>query len=405
MKRCGCGAGAARSTRPSSRPRRQRRRAGGPGVRASAVYLMHRQHIPIARCAELLSDVLGAPVSTGFLAGLGPEAAGRLDGFMTRVKAMLGLAPVVHADETTLRVTAESWWLHVVASETLTFLGLHQRRGREAIDDLGVLPGYGGVVVHDGLAAYDYLDRAFAPACGAHLVRHLAKAMEHPDTNLWARLMTGVLLDAVAAHHWAADNGKTKVPATPRPPVSAAATGTPCHSRSGSCRPGPHPAGGTPAAGRPTSGTHGTSPSGSETDKPMFSGSSPTPASAQEQRPREAAPASQAPRQDIGNLPQPGPRQSVRHDPVLHPDRSQTRQEPARRPHPTLHDRRLATTRPDTRLTAQPQQRQRREWLRQDGPAGRRGGGPRRSGAPGVRCGEERGSDPGFGGRQAQRAV
>ena len=38
--------------------------------------------------------------------------------------------------------------------------------------------------------------------------------MDHHDTNLWARLMTGVLLDAIAAHHRAADNNKTKVPAT-----------------------------------------------------------------------------------------------------------------------------------------------------------------------------------------------
>jgi len=47
-----------------------------------------------------------------------------------------------------------------------------------------------------------------------HLIRHLANAMDHPDTNLWSRLMTGVLLDAVAAHHRAADTGRTKVPAS-----------------------------------------------------------------------------------------------------------------------------------------------------------------------------------------------
>ena len=39
----------------------------GPEVRALALYLMDRQHLPVTRCAELLSDVLGAPVSTGWL--------------------------------------------------------------------------------------------------------------------------------------------------------------------------------------------------------------------------------------------------------------------------------------------------------------------------------------------------
>lgn len=186
----------------------------GPGVRALGLYLTHRQHIPLERCAELLSDVLGAPVSTGFLAGLGPQAARRLEGFLARIKRLLGEQPVVHADETTLRVSSTSWWLHVVASETLTFLGLHRKRGRDAIDDLAVLPGYAGVVVHDGLTTYDYLTDALHQQCCAHLLRHLADSRDHPDTALWARLMTGVLLDAATAHHRAADEGRIKVPAT-----------------------------------------------------------------------------------------------------------------------------------------------------------------------------------------------
>ncbi len=208
--RCGCGT----LNQAEFPPEATAPACWGPGVRALAVYLMHRQHIPIARCAEMLSDALGAPVSTGFLAGLGPEAAGLLGGFMARIRWLLGQAPVVHADETTLRVSATGWWLHVVATAALTFLGLHQKRGRDAIDDLGVLPGYQGVIVHDGLAAYDYLKLALHQQCGAHLVRHLANAMDHPDTNLWSRLMTGVLLDAAAAHHRAADAGQTKVAAS-----------------------------------------------------------------------------------------------------------------------------------------------------------------------------------------------
>jgi len=186
----------------------------GPGVRALGLYLTHRQHIPLDRCAELLSDVLGAPVSTGFLAGLGPEAAVRLEGFLARIKRLLGEEPVVHADETTLRVSSTSWWLHVVASETLTFLGLHRNRGRVAIDALGVLPGYTGIVVHDGLTTYDYLTDALHQQCCSHLIRHLSEAMDHDDTRLWSRLMTGVLLDAAAAHRRAADQGRAKVPAT-----------------------------------------------------------------------------------------------------------------------------------------------------------------------------------------------
>jgi transposase len=187
----------------------------GPGVRALGLYLTQRQHIPVARAAEMLSDVLGAPVSTGFLAGLVPEAAGALVPFVGRVLELLSASAVLHADETSIRVSAQSWWLHVMSTTWLTLLVCHRKRGREAIEAIDVLPGYTGTIVHDGLAAYDYLDKATHAQCGAHLVRHLGKALEHDDTARWAKLMTEVLLDAGAAAQAAAERGWDHVPARP----------------------------------------------------------------------------------------------------------------------------------------------------------------------------------------------
>ena len=184
----------------------------GPGVRALGIYLTQRQHIPVARAAEMLSDVLGAPVSTGFLAALVPEAAGALVPFVARVVALLSHSPVLHADETSIRVSAHSWWLHVMSTPRLTLLVCHRRRGREAIEAIDVLPGYHGTIVRDGLAAYDYLDAASHAQCGAHILRHLGKAMEHDDTARWAQLMTDVLLDAACAARAAAEHGWDHVP-------------------------------------------------------------------------------------------------------------------------------------------------------------------------------------------------
>jgi transposase len=49
----------------------------GPGVAALGAYLLGRQHLPVERAAECLADCFGAPVSTGYLAGLLPEARQR----------------------------------------------------------------------------------------------------------------------------------------------------------------------------------------------------------------------------------------------------------------------------------------------------------------------------------------
>src|SRR5680860_187091 len=81
----------------------------GPGVAALGTYLMGRQHLPVARTAELMSEVLGAPVSTGWLSSLLPTAAGQLAGFMAAVRARVQRAPVVHFDETGGRVAGKLW--------------------------------------------------------------------------------------------------------------------------------------------------------------------------------------------------------------------------------------------------------------------------------------------------------
>jgi hypothetical protein len=49
-------------------------------------------------------------------------------------------APVLHADESGLRVEAKLHWLNVAATALLTFVGMHRNRGAEAMDALGVLP-------------------------------------------------------------------------------------------------------------------------------------------------------------------------------------------------------------------------------------------------------------------------
>lgn len=83
----------------------------GPRVRALGVYLLVGQHLPVARAAELLGEVLGAPVATGTLTGLTGEAAQRLSGFGAVVRAQLAAAPVIGADETSARIAGRGHWV------------------------------------------------------------------------------------------------------------------------------------------------------------------------------------------------------------------------------------------------------------------------------------------------------
>jgi transposase len=183
----------------------------GPEVRALAVYLMDRQHLPLERTAELLGEVLNAPVSTGWLCLVQAEAAGKLSGFITTLKDQLGQAPVVHADETGTHVGLAKRWVHTLSTNLLTLLVVHPKRGIEALEDIGVLGDYRGTVVHDGWAPYDAFAGATHAQCGAHLIRHLKAVGRTAEFADWCAEMIEVLLAVKEASEAAAAKGHSKV--------------------------------------------------------------------------------------------------------------------------------------------------------------------------------------------------
>lgn len=205
-RRCSCG----RTTTGAFPPEATAPACYGPRLRALAIYMLCRQHLPVQRCAELLSDVLGVPVSTGWLSGLVAEAGTALVPFVDHLSTLLGRSPVVGADETGGRVGVAKRWFHVLSTPMLSLIVCHRSRGKEAVDDIGVLPGYRGVIVHDGLALYDSLGATHAQ-CNAHLVRHLVDVGAVWDQTSWTKAMTTCLFEAKAAADAAREKRETAV--------------------------------------------------------------------------------------------------------------------------------------------------------------------------------------------------
>ena len=72
---------------------------------------------------------------------------------------------------------------------------LHPKRGREAIEAIGIIPRYGGVTVHDCWASYLSYTHCDHALCGAHLLRELAFIVDAHD-YAWAKRMKRLLLGA-----------------------------------------------------------------------------------------------------------------------------------------------------------------------------------------------------------------
>ena len=87
-------------------------------------------------------------------------------------------------------------WLHTAGTQSLTAYDLDPKRGREAMDRIGILPEFHGVAVHDALESYDgYACRH--QLCNAHLLRDLIAVHETTKAQ-WAADLADLLR---AMHH------------------------------------------------------------------------------------------------------------------------------------------------------------------------------------------------------------
>ena len=170
----------------------------GPRVRALAIYLVSYQHLPYARAARLLSDWVGAPVSTGTLAGFVARGADDLQPFLDEIHAQIVAAPVAHFDETGARAEGKLRWLFTASTEQATHYSLHDKRGFDGLDHAGVLPNFSGIAVHDGFKPYrKYVDLQHA-LCNVHHRRELLGVIEQAPEDpqhAWAVQMDLLLRD------------------------------------------------------------------------------------------------------------------------------------------------------------------------------------------------------------------
>src|SRR3954452_20493906 len=157
--------------------------AYGPHAAAIAVYLCLGQYLPVERTAGLLAELFGTPMSVGTVAAWTHRAAAGLEPFSAAARQALTAAELVPADETGLRVAGRLHWLHVASSSRFTSLFCHRKRGKEAIDAAGVLPGFTGIAVHDAFAPYARYRSATHALCNAHLLRELIAVVDHATAH------------------------------------------------------------------------------------------------------------------------------------------------------------------------------------------------------------------------------
>jgi transposase len=168
----------------------------GSSVKARALYLMNYQLLPYARTREALGELFGCWPSKRTLERIVAQCAGALVETELKIKRRLRRSAVIHADETGLRVGGVGHYVHVASTPRLTHYGYDAHRGRTAISELNILPGYRGTLVHDGWWAYSYYTDCKHALCGVHLLRELIYFSELDEQGKqWAAPIGELLLE------------------------------------------------------------------------------------------------------------------------------------------------------------------------------------------------------------------
>lgn len=156
----------------------------GIGIKAHSVYMSQFQLVPYNRIQDHFSDQIQVPVSEGSIFNFNKEAYQLLDDFENRAKSKLVESDLAHADETGINIGGKRHWLHGLSDDLWTLYYPHERRGTEAMDEMGILPGFKGILCHDHWKPY-YTYNCTHALCNAHHLRELTRAWEQ-DGQKWA---------------------------------------------------------------------------------------------------------------------------------------------------------------------------------------------------------------------------
>jgi transposase len=169
----------------------------GLRIKAQATYLNNYQLIPLARTCELLGDFYGHAPAEALILDANAAVVDQIEPSLEATQRQLIASPVVHFDESGLRVEGKLNWLHVASTAWLTYYTVHPKRGQKGMQAMGILPVFQGRAMHDHWQSYFTFDQCQHALCNAHHLRELQFVVDQYQQP-WAEEMIRVLLNIKA---------------------------------------------------------------------------------------------------------------------------------------------------------------------------------------------------------------
>ncbi len=169
----------------------------GIGIKAAIINYIIVQMFSYERCSEHFKGLIGRFISQAtMLKYIMSFYLSLVKWEAEKIKELLKV-PVIHVDETSVRINKITYWIHVYTYGNISLQFIHKSRGIEAVDDIGIIPKYGGIIVHDCWATYFSYKNVGHALCGSHILRELRYTMECEDYGAsWAMMMKELLKEA-----------------------------------------------------------------------------------------------------------------------------------------------------------------------------------------------------------------
>jgi transposase len=157
----------------------------GDNIKALAVLLNTEYRLPYEKISQLFGDLFGSSMNESTIVKATEECFTVLEQVEEQIKTAILDTPVVHFDETGMRVEGKLHWFHVACTSLLTYLFVHTKRGKEALCcEKSLIKDFTNHAVHDCWASYFEFTNATHFLCGAHLLRELTALIE--NGTVWA---------------------------------------------------------------------------------------------------------------------------------------------------------------------------------------------------------------------------
>jgi transposase len=166
----------------------------GSGLRSFVVLMSNFACVGMKKISGILSDVFGIPLSTGTIANMNAGFAKNSTPILHEIQTKMLSSPILNKDESGMNMNGKNWWIHTSSTPELTYITAHPKRGKEGIDDNGILDDYTGILVHDFWASYFKYEKCLHAMCNAHLLRELNWVTENTHQK-WAFRMCTLLCE------------------------------------------------------------------------------------------------------------------------------------------------------------------------------------------------------------------